>query len=369
MTKSDKLAQEVARSTNFLKKIVESAPNGILIVNKEGHIGLVNRQIEKTFGYSREELIGKPMDILVPKRFRSQHSKDRRNFFGHPSSRSMGAGRDLCGLRKDGREIPVEIGLNPIETADGVIVLAAIIDITKRKQMEEELKKANEELERLSQIKSFFASMVSHELKTPLSSIKEGLQLILDGAEGPVNEAQKTILGIAKESVDRLARLANNVLGFSQLEAGKMKFLFEKTMLNKLLAEVYGMMKRAAEKKKIDFVLILPEEAVSAVCDRDKIKEVIINLVDNAIKFTDQGKISIRLESDKNRVAIRVEDAGSGIKKENLDKIFEGMHRRGGSGLGLAICRQIITEHKGTISVKSIPGKGSKFSVVFPSRI
>jgi signal transduction histidine kinase len=234
------------------------------------------------------------------------------------------------------------------------------------------------ERKRSEEAKSEFASMVSHELRTPLSSIKAGIELVLDGIEGPITGAQQETLGVAKRNVNRLTRLINNVLDYSKLESGKMEMLFEKTDLSKLLDETYELMKFAVQTKQIAFVRELPQQPVFAVCDDDKIKQVVINLLDNAIKFTGEGgRIALRLKHTDRNIVIEVEDNGIGIKPEDQEKIFEmfgqvsprGKSRGHGSGIGLAVCRLIVEHHQGKIDIQSAPGRGSRLAVIFPDSL
>jgi signal transduction histidine kinase len=259
--------------------------------------------------------------------------------------------------------------------ADIADMVSLALESSERKRAEEELKQANEDLQRLSQLKSQFALMVSHELRTPLTVIKEAIGIVSDGIDGPVTEGQKETLGMARDNVDRLARLINNVLDYERLESGKMKMVFEKTNINQLINDVHQFMQMVAKKKNIQLLLALPEAPLFATCDSDKLREVMINLIDNGLKFTPSGgKITIRLSQLNNQVKIEVEDTGMGIKKEEQDKIYEMFSRGsghlalkiGGFGVGLAVCKLIVIQHQGEISVESMPGKGTTFHLLIP---
>lgn len=248
-------------------------------------------------------------------------------------------------------------------------------EILERQATEERLRQANEELQRLNQIKSDFTSMVSHELRTPLSAIKQGIDLVLEGVEGPVTEAQRETLGISKANVDRLARLIQNVLDYAKLEYGKMEVSFEMVDMGELLTEVHQLMNPVANLKEIDIRFEPEERLPPAYCAADQIKQLVINILDNAIKFTPQrGRIWLRLRRVSESLAIEVEDMGVGIQESEFGKIFEmfsqgsqmAIHNRGGAGVGLAVCRLIIHQHHGQIAVHSQPGKGATFSVNLP---
>lgn len=238
------------------------------------------------------------------------------------------------------------------------------------------LEKLQNEVMRMSNIKTEFTSMVSHELRTPLGSIKEAIGIVLDEIDGPVTADQKETLGIAKRNIDRLANLINNVLDFSKLEFGKTMMRLKEANLTDALDEVFKMMKPSAEKKNIVMSYVCPVDPLFAVCDGDKIKQVTVNLLNNAVKFSEEGgRIDLRLAREAENIVIEVEDTGIGIKEEDLNKIFEpfgqilrdGTWKTGGSGLGLAISRKLMQQHKGDISVRSVYGKGSRFTARFPA--
>jgi signal transduction histidine kinase len=243
-----------------------------------------------------------------------------------------------------------------------------------------ELSQANQELIRLNKIKSDFTSMVTHELRTPLAAIKEGIGLVLEGVDGPVTEAQIETLTISKKNVDRLAKLIQNVLNLSQFESGKIQMVFDKNNLNALVREIFNLMTPLAQKKGIRLSLNLPKKDVYALCDTDQIKQVIINLLDNAIKFTDAnratGEVVVTLSEKSGRLSLEVADTGMGIPREDCDKIFDmytqvrsqGGRKTGGVGIGLAVCRKIAEFHHGTLTVKSKIGVGTQFLFEFPTK-
>ena len=218
-------------------------------------------------------------------------------------------------------------------------------------------------------------AIVTHELKAPMVAIREALSIILDGLEGPVSASQQVPLDIAKRNADRLLTLVADILNYGKLGSGRMEYRYERVDLKWLAAEVYQLMKFSSDKKGIRFSLSVPEDAVAADCDPEKMREVLVNLVNNAVKFTPEGKsVQFRLEKTDRNALFQVRDEGIGIAPEDQKKLFEmfGMvcasapKGTKGSGLGLAISRQIVEGHGGSISVESSPGLGSCFSVLIP---
>jgi len=241
-------------------------------------------------------------------------------------------------------------------------------EINIRKKIERKLKEAIE-------IKSSFTSMVSHELRTPLTAIKEGIGIVLDEAAGKVNAEQKDFLEIARRNIDRLARLINNVLDFQKLGAGKVEFLMEENNINEVIEDTVITLKPLIKEKGLKLVMNLNKTLPKMEFDRDKIVQVITNIVNNAVKFTEKGSITVKTaKSGNNAVCVSVKDTGKGIKKHDLDKAFHEFEqleteidrKTGGTGLGLAISKEIVERHKGKIWVESKWGKGSTFSFILP---
>jgi len=245
--------------------------------------------------------------------------------------------------------------------------LALLRDITERKKAEEKLKET-------MKMKSEFTSMVSHELRTPLTAIKEGIALVLDDLAGKINEEQKELLGISKKNVDRLTRLINNVLDFQKLDSGKMNFNLKPNDINQIANDVYEIMVSPAKNLGLDLLLELDSSLPRCSFDSDKITQVLTNLVNNAMKFTEKGNIIIKTSKKNGTIHVSVSDTGCGIKKKDLSSVFGrfeqlstgGERKTGGTGLGLAISKEIIEQHGGMIWVESKPGKSSKFTFTLP---
>ncbi|MEI8350191.1 MAG: sensor histidine kinase [Candidatus Omnitrophota bacterium] len=234
----------------------------------------------------------------------------------------------------------------------------------------EEKKKAEEALK----AKSEFTSTISHELRTPLTAIKEGIIIVLDETAGNLNPSQKEFLTIAQRNVDRLARLINDVLDFQKFEASRINFRFVENNINEIVRETAQAMAPVAKEKGLDFSLCLQDDLAKIVFDRDRITQVLTNLLDNAIKFTRSGSISVATAKESNTIKVSVKDTGPGIKEEDIPRLFQKFEqlenpmdrKTGGTGLGLAISKEIIQAHKGKIWVESEFGKGSTFSFLLP---
>jgi CheY-like chemotaxis protein len=255
-----------------------------------------------------------------------------------------------------------------------------MIDCEKEIQnLRDELLKASEEIKKLSRIKADFISVVSHELRTPITSIKESVSLILEGIAGPLNEEQKKFLTIAKNNIDRLARLIIDILDMSKLEAGRVVMHKRKSNINELIKDVYASMKIEAEQKNVEFNLFLEEPIELAWFDPDRIGHVLKSLISNAIKFNrDKRKINIYSSKEdvngKDVVKIIVEDNGIGIPPEDVENLFRNLspldtsitRKYGGMGLSLTISKGIIELHGGNIWVISEPDMGTKFIFTIP---
>jgi protein-histidine pros-kinase len=355
---------ERKRAEERFRLVVESAPNAMVLVNQQGKITLVNSQTERLFGYSREELISKGVEMLIPAKFKENHPQFRNMFFAAPKARGMGAGRDLFAMRKDGSQFPVEIGLNPIDSPEGPLVLASIIDITERK------------IQEANRLKSDFLANMSHELRTPLNAVLGFSELMIDKKVGDVNAKQLEYLKDIHASGSHLLQLINNVLDLSKLEAGKTELAIESFAMREVVDGVVSVLKAIADKKKIQIKKMLSVEIDSVTIDKNKFRQILYNLLSNAIKFSlERGAVLIEtLPYKENWFMVKVSDTGIGIAEEDIKKLFipfvqldVGLARKHeGSGLGLTLTKNIVALHGGEIKVESSLGKGSTFSVTLP---
>jgi PAS domain S-box-containing protein len=358
-------------NSSFFNLIVDAAPNAMIMIDSTGMIVLANQEAVKLFGYSKEELSGKLIELLVPGRFSESHPQHRNRFLQSPNARAMGAGRDLYGRHKSGSEVPVEIGLNPIELDGKIHILASIIDITERKQAEE-LNTMREAALRASKLKSQFLANMSHEIRTPMNGILGMAELLLTGQHSQ-NEQQE-IISLIHHSSKTLLVIINDILDFSKIEAGKVSIETRAFNLNELLSNIQQLFSFEANERNIGLRFDLPVFRTPFSGDPNRIQQVLSNLIHNAIKFTPRGevKVSVNVLEDTashTSLAFEVQDTGIGIPQESRDILFhefsqadESTTRRfGGTGLGLAISKRLIELMGGTIEVNSEVGKGSIF--------
>ncbi|MBK8899732.1 MAG: PAS domain S-box protein [Anaerolineaceae bacterium] len=373
---------ERRQSDQQFRLAVEASPGAIILVNQAGKITLVNAQAETLFGYTREELLGKKVEMLVPEQFNAHHVQDRDAFFAAPTARPMGAGRDLYGRRKDGRQVPVEIGLNPIQTNEGRFVLASIIDITERKQAEAEIHKMNRELEqrvaeRTAQLQvankelKAFAYSVSHDLRAPLRSIDGfSLALLEDYADSLNDEAQNYLQRVRAAS-QRMAQLIDDLLALSRLTHSELRP--ETVDLSGMVQTIAAELQLTEPERNVTFV-IAPAAAVKA--DVPLLRVALENLLNNAWKFTARHAsacIEFGLEKRPSGETIYfVRDDGAGFDMTYIDKLFGAFQRLHtpaefpGTGIGLATVLRIIHRHGGQIWAEGAVEHGATFYFTLP---
>nr|NQU88953.1 PAS domain S-box protein [Bacteroidota bacterium] len=379
---------ERKKTDRQFRLVVESAPNAIILVNSVGEIVMINKQTEQQFGYSTEELIGKNLEVLVPERTKINHPEYRNVLFANPQTRAMGSGRDHYAVRKDGTEFPVEIGLNPIETIEGTLILASVIDITPRKKHEEALKRnarkieeknkalelSEQKLRELNATKDRLFSIIGHDLRGPIGGFKQLIELMISDFDltdtAILSETLQMIQGTANTTYD----LLENLLLWSKSQQNEIVFSPANCNLYEIAEKSINLLQELAKQKKIEIFNKIPQDQI-IFADVNMLMTVIRNLISNAIKFTHQNKcIYVSVEKDENFCTISVKDEGIGIGPENIEKIFNpnvnfttyGTGNEKGSGLGLMLCKEFVEVHGGIIWVESDPGMGSDFKFTIP---
>jgi PAS domain S-box-containing protein len=358
---------ERKQAQDRFRLVVEASPNGIVLVDAQGHIVLVNARAEKLFGYRREELVGRSIELLVPERFRGEHLAHRAGFPAAPSARALGGGRELFARRKDGTEFPVEIGINPIQSPEGTLVLSAIVDITERKKAEAEARKHREELAHLSRVAIMgeMAGSLAHELNQPLTGIvnnaSAGRRYIAKGRQ----DLPK--LDSLFEAVVEDGRRAGGIIRGIRGMLHKGKQVRGPVNLNDVIAGVLRFVHSDALERRC-VVITEPEPDLPLVeGDQVQLQQVLLNLIVNAFEAMGETavverRVIIRSERESDgRVRVSVRDFGTGLSVENPEQIFENFFstKQDGLGMGLAIARSIIASHDGELAAGNAEGGGT----------
>jgi PAS domain S-box-containing protein len=367
---------ERKRAEERFRLAVESAPSAMVMVNQDGQIVLVNTQTEQLFGYERRELLGQSVELLVPEHYRGKHPGYRAGFFARPETRAMGVGRDLYGRRKDGSEFPVEVGLNPIQTDEGTLVLSAIVDITERKRAENAIRHLNVELEqrvaqRTAQLEAAnkeleaFSYSVSHDLRAPLRAIDGFSRILLDKYPERVDAVGQDCLRRVGAATQRLAQLIDDLLKLSRVTLSEMQL---GTVDLSALAEVVTTeLQQREPQRQVEFVLA---RGVVARGDPALLRIVLVNLLGNAWKFTGTraaARIEFGITARNGQTIYFVRDNGAGFDMAYAGKLFEAFQRLHstkefpGNGIGLATVQRIVRRHGGQVWAEGAVEQGATF--------
>jgi PAS domain S-box-containing protein len=374
ITERRRAEQKLRETEQFFRSVLESAPDGLMVVDHTGVIQLANAQTEKLFGYTRDELVGARVEMLVPPEVRSYHAALRDRFHAAPTARSMGANQDLGGLRKDTSVFPIEIGLSPLPASgqEPAQVAVSMRDVTERKNQERQIIEARQRAEEATAAKSMFLANMSHEIRTPMNAIIGMTHLALKTELTP---KQRDYLVKVRGAAGALLGIINDILDFSKIEAGKLDIENAEFRFEDVLENVSTVVSQKAHEKKLEFLISAqPDIPPNLVGDPLRLGQVLINLVNNAIKFTERGEVIVSVavqerESDRVKLAFSVKDTGIGMTPEQAGRLFQAFSQAdtsttrkfGGTGLGLSISRRLVEMMGGEIGVESEAGKGSTF--------
>jgi PAS domain S-box-containing protein len=367
--------ERLIETEQFFRSVLELAPDGLMVTDEHGVIRLVNAQCEQLFGYSRQELVGQYVEMLVPAELRERHPALRAAFHGVAASRRMGAGRELHGVRKNGSLFPVEIGLSPLPTRAGEVpqVAVSIRDVTERREQESALKAARAKAEEATAMKSMFLANMSHEIRTPMNAIIGLSHLALKTA---LTAKQRDYVSKVHNAGTSLLAIINDILDFSKIEAGKLDIETTDFLIDEVIASVVTLTAQKAHDKGLEFLAdvarSIPEQLRG---DPLRLAQVLTNLVNNAVKFTERGEIRLKIEllertGVKVQLKFSVRDTGIGMTREQSARLFQPFsqadmsttRKHGGTGLGLTISRRLVELMGGEIWLESEPGVGSTFA-------
>jgi len=364
--------EALRRSEATGQALLEAASEGIVLINSSGRITLINTAAERMFGYTRNELLGQPLEILLPDRARGPHLEHRARYFAGPRVRPMGIGLDLAGRRKDGTEFPIEISLSYVRSSEGMTAMALITDITERKRVEGELQRQREALyqtEKLAALGTLSAG-IAHEMNNPLGIITSRIEVMLLDAEEQQLPAQVLDdLQVLHRATQRVARIATNLRSFARQAPREHMRIY----LNAVVEETLLLMQKPLEVEGIRLTMELDPAIGPILGDANTLQQVLLNLVTNAREAMAGRGGEIRIETGTAErpgwVRALIRDTGPGISAEDLSKVFDPFYttKRTGTGLGLSVSYGIIQDHHGTVDVQSSPGQGTTFVLAFPA--
>jgi len=364
-------------SPSLAQGLLEAAPDGIIIVDAKGIIALVNAQTEKLFGYAREELMGQPIEILIPQTFKHQHVNNRDNYIAAPQIRPMGIGRELSGMRKDGSLIPVEISLSPLETDTGRMVVSIVRDATEHLRIEREMKDLNTQLKQNmqellvsnSELESFCYS-VSHDLRAPLRSLDGFSLALIEDYQEVLDDTGQDYLRRIRASSQHMSQLIDGLLKLSRITRAE---------LHKEYLDITAIARKSLDSLAKPGIAVRMETSIiprmKAHADRDLMTLVFDNLLSNAIKFSAKNAnptIEVGVQTIDGETVFYVRDNGAGFDMNFADKLFGAFQRLHsanefeGTGIGLAIVQRVINRHGGRLWAEGQVGFGATFYFTLP---
>jgi PAS domain S-box-containing protein len=359
-----KAAEEALRRSEATSRaFLESASESIVITNAVGVIVRINDKAEKMFGYERAELVGQPVEVLIPRRAREAHVVHRAGYMAAPRVRSMGRGLDLAGIKKDGTEFPVEVSLSFVETDDGLRAIAFVTDISERLAFQ----RAARQADKLAALGTLSAG-IAHEINNPIGIITSRVEVMLLETEGEELPAElRKDLEVILRHARRVASITQGLLSFARQSSG----VRAAVNLNRVVEEILQLARKDMDRARVHVTLRRDEALPEIVADANAIGQVLLNLLTNARRaMPDGGEITIETAYDPPARSVRlvVRDTGTGITPEVLPKIFDPFFttKPDGTGLGLSVSHGIIHDHQGSVDVESQVGKGTTFTVTLP---
>lgn len=360
-----------------LRAILDTTVDSIITIDEDGIVLAFNKTAEKMFGYSKEEIVGKNVKMLMPEPYHSEHDTYLLNYRETGKKKIIGIGREVMAKRKDHTTFPIDLAVSEVIVDSKRLFTGIIRNISIKKEMEQ-TRLENLRIETEMKAKNEFITMISHELRTPLHSIMGYIECLMNEIDGPINEAQKDSLQRSYNASQHLLQLVNGILELSKIASLQVETNLEKCDVVEILNFCLETISPLANKKNIPLIKNVPETPVYLMAQFNHIQQILLNLLSNAIKFTDKGKIICSIKENRESIEVIIQDTGIGIEPNSIAKVFIPFVRlsengskkviRSGLGLGLAITKQLIELYKGKIEVTSEKGIGSTFTVIFPKK-
>jgi len=378
ITERKQVEVALRQSEERTRLIVESALDAVITMDAQGLITSWNPQAETIFGWSREDAIGSRLaETIIPLQYREAHYRGLQKFLDTGEGPWLNKRIEIAALHRDGHEFPVELTISPLQSGKTFTFSAFIRDISERKLAEAELQQAKDAAEAASHAKSAFLANMSHELATPLNAILGYTELILDNIYGEVPGEVRDVLERAQRSGRHLLNLINDVFDLSKIEAGQLTLSLTDYSMREVVQTVSTTVESLAAEKNLALKITVPADLPPGRGDERRLTQVLLNLVGNAIKFTEVGEVRMEVRAFEGAFLVSVADTGPGIAEADQQKIFAAFQqadssstrKKGGTGLGLSIARKIIELHGGRIGVESNLGKGSTFWFSVPIRV
>ena len=355
--------------------LYDSLPDGILVVNALDRLVLVNRRAGELFGWEVADLTGRAIDVLIPQRFLAMHAQNLTNYLSGRAAPASNPTPDLCGLKRDGGEFPVDVSLSPLVIEGETFLMIAVRDISDRKRIEQDLAEKNRALVEAVESRDRFLANTSHELRTPLNAILGFTEILLTRMGGPLTAEQEQQLQTVHDSGQHLLGLITSLLDVSRMEDEEEDLIPETLLCSELIEEAVAAMRPAAIKKGLQLSLAPYAGEVRIHANRRALAQILLNLVSNAVKFTEQGQVQVRLRQQHQGESltswIDVIDTGCGISEQDQQKLFRAFtqldakasRKHEGMGQGLYLSQKLAHLMGGTITVQSRPGAGSRFTL------